>query len=354
MPQISPDFTPAASLAGGVLIGAAATLYLACSGRLSGLSSIIRGTLLKSQGFRWKSTFLGGLGCGAIVWEAIQPTVYGPVIEASPSASTAVPALAGTLVGFGTMLANGCTSGHGVCGLPRLSKRSFAAVGTFMATGVATAVAASKTNSFGLSGLMRTSTQRLPIISVVYAAAMLALPAWALLKSLRAPSVSTADTNAPESSKEPLVKPAPPPATEEDTFASLLAALASGLVFSAGLGLSGMTNPAKVTGFLNVAGDWDPSLAFVMAGAVCLNVVSFNLIYKWKRPLLRSKFEPVTNTTIDMKLLVGSALFGVGWGLGGICPGPGFMGLATGKAQFVTWQMASLVGSCLATHLTSS
>ncbi len=102
----------------------------------------------------------------------------------------------------------------------------------------------------------------------------------------------------------------------------LLVAGASGAVFGLGLAVSGMMNPEKVIGFLDIAGDWDPTLAFVMGGALLVAVPAFRLAARRRTPLLGEGFDLPTKKTLDTRLLGGSALFGVGWGLVGFCPGP--------------------------------
>lgn len=113
-----------------------------------------------------------------------------------------------------------------------------------------------------------------------------------------------------------------------------LIALAAGLVFGLGLMVSGMSDPAKVLGFLDLAGTWDPSLAFVMAGAIPVAFVGFRIAGRRPTTLLGQPVHMPQARKIDTRLVLGSALFGVGWGLAGICPGPAFvlLGLAAGPA----------------------
>ena len=96
----------------------------------------------------------------------------------------------------------------------------------------------------------------------------------------------------------------------------------TGLVFSLGLTLSGMTDPARVVGFLDVAGDWDPTLIFVLGGAVITTFLGYRLVWRRGTPLLGERFQLPTRRDIDGRLLLGAALFGIGWGLSGYCPGP--------------------------------
>ena len=95
-----------------------------------------------------------------------------------------------------------------------------------------------------------------------------------------------------------------------------------GLIFSAGLILAGMTDPAKVQNFLDLAGQWDPSLMFVMMGAIAVTFIGYKLVLKRKAPIFGGKFHLPTRKDADSRLLIGSGLFGIGWGLAGLCPGP--------------------------------
>ncbi|HEU4580429.1 MAG TPA: DUF6691 family protein [Polyangiaceae bacterium] len=126
-----------------------------------------------------------------------------------------------------------------------------------------------------------------------------------------------------------------------------LTAFASGLLFGAGLLLGGMTDPRKVIGFLDVAGAWDPSLAFVMLGAVVVHFIA----YRWARgsasPLFADEFAIPKLRHIDAKLVGGSAVFGVGWGLAGYCPGPGIVSLGAGSRDALVFVITMLIGMLL-------
>ena len=128
---------------------------------------------------------------------------------------------------------------------------------------------------------------------------------------------------------------------------SIAAALA-GLVFGIGLGVSQMVNPAKVLAFLDIAGDWDPSLAFVMGGAVAVSAIGFHFILRRPRPLLAPEFPAPSGSSIDSRLVGGAAVFGIGWGLVGLCPGPAIASLAYGRAESVTFLAALVLGMALA------
>ncbi|NOK23729.1 DUF6691 family protein [Corallococcus carmarthensis] len=130
-----------------------------------------------------------------------------------------------------------------------------------------------------------------------------------------------------------------------------LSAFLSGLLFALGLGLGGMTDPANVLGFLDIAGDWDFRLAFVMGGAIAVHAALRPLIHQRQRPLFAAKFPAFSSSRLDPKLLVGSALFGVGWGLGGYCPGPALTSLASGASQVLVFVPAMFAGMYLAQAL---
>lgn len=115
---------------------------------------------------------------------------------------------------------------------------------------------------------------------------------------------------------------------------SLGVALSSGVLFGLGLAVSGMSDPAKVIGFLDVTGDWDPTLAFVMGGAILVAAPAFRLIFRHhRRPVLAETFEVPAKEDVDERLIWGSALFGLGWGLSGFCPGPAVVALVPALAS---------------------
>lgn len=121
-------------------------------------------------------------------------------------------------------------------------------------------------------------------------------------------------------------------------------ALVSGVIFGFGLSLSGMLDPARVRGFLDVTGNWDPSLAFVLAGAVFIATIGYRLSRLFSRPVLDDGFHLPTRTRIDRPLILGSAIFGTGWGLAGICPGPAVALLSLGLAPTILFAAAMLIG----------
>ena len=277
------------------------------------------------QSQRWKFVFTAAfIGAANLYIRYIDPEALHDT-DSARTLSTWGYLAAGLLVGFGTKLGNGCTSGHGICGMARLSRRSFAAVATFMAVAMATAILLSqeavKSRTFFLY-----SDSLPPIRDETTALLFAVIPTLLALYSLRKPSEKT------------------------------VGAAISGALFAVGLAISKMVLPSKVMGFLDLSailiGTYDPSLATVMVAGV---VVSF-LSYQYKnrkltKPIMVENFNVPTNTVIDSSLLLGAACFGVGWGLGGICPGPALFWAAAGMPPLVYyWLPAFYAGAYLATQ----
>ena len=133
-----------------------------------------------------------------------------------------------------------------------------------------------------------------------------------------------------------------------------LTALVCGLIFGIGLAMSGMTDTAKVIGFLDIFGQWVPDLAFVMGGAVLVTLVAFRLVLRRNGPLLADRFQLPTKTTLDGRLLGGAALFGIGWGIYGYCPGPAISALAYLNTDTFIFVAAMLSGMAIANKLSSA
>lgn len=123
----------------------------------------------------------------------------------------------------------------------------------------------------------------------------------------------------------------------------LIHALFTGLVFGLGIALSGMMNPAKVFNFFDIAGSWDPSLALAMGGAVSVTFIGYRLVWRRDAPLFGGRFELPTSTVIDARLVGGSAIFGIGWGIAGFCPGAAIPALGTGR-----WEVALFLAAVVA------
>lgn len=126
----------------------------------------------------------------------------------------------------------------------------------------------------------------------------------------------------------------------------LISVFFAGLLFAVGLIVGGMTQPSKVVGFLDLTGSWDPSLAFVMGGAILVHATSYRFVMRRPSPVFALNFQVPTQTDVTPRLVVGSALFGVGWGLAGYCPGP-----ALSSAALMEWETLLFVGSLVASWI---
>ena len=130
----------------------------------------------------------------------------------------------------------------------------------------------------------------------------------------------------------------------------LLSAFFIGLIFGTGIAISGMMNPAKVLNFFDLAGNWDPSLAFVMAGALAVAIPGYRLTLRRKAPVLAPEFQLPQTTRIDRSLILGSLTFGVGWGIAGFCPGGAIPALGTGRSEAMLY-VAALAAGLIAARL---
>jgi hypothetical protein len=127
----------------------------------------------------------------------------------------------------------------------------------------------------------------------------------------------------------------------------LYSSLGAGFLFGIGLWVSGMANPKKVLGFLDVSGDWDASLLLVMAGAVAVTAFAFRLVLKRRKPLLEETFDLPRKKDVDLPLVAGSAIFGIGWGIAGYCPGPALTALSTLSTESMIFVAAMIAGGLL-------
>ena len=118
----------------------------------------------------------------------------------------------------------------------------------------------------------------------------------------------------------------------------------AGLLFGVGLGLGGMTDPARVLGFLDIFGAWDPTLLFVLGGAVITTFVGYRVVLRQAKPLRGNSFRLPTRNDLDGKLLMGAALFGIGWGLSGYCPGPAFASIGNPSYPLIAMLLAMIAG----------
>jgi uncharacterized protein len=127
----------------------------------------------------------------------------------------------------------------------------------------------------------------------------------------------------------------------------VLAAFAAGLIFGVGLTLSGMADPSKVLGFLDLAGLWDPSLLFVMGGAIAVGVIAYRVAHQRATPLFGGAMHLPTARQIDTRLIMGSVVFGIGWGLAGFCPGPALVSLGSGQEKAMVFTFAMIAGMAI-------
>lgn len=257
-------------------------------------------------------------------------------------------ALAGLLVGFGASMGNGCTSGHGVCGVARGSRRSLVYTAIFMVTGMATATLGHTAEALGVAVTAAPQLQALlPAEAHLAAAAAgaglaafasLAAAAHLVQQQQQQAAAASSSSSSPSSS---VLLPG---------LLDMASEASAGLLFALGLGLSGMMHPAKVAAFLAVTSPaWDGSLMFVLGGAVAVAALGFGAVQRAKllpRPLAAPAFCIPTSTIVDGRLLLGGVLFGAGWGLAGLCPGPALVaavGLGASSMHLPAF-LASMVG----------
>jgi len=307
---ISAFFSPGPATIGGALLGATVMFKTGLTGEVLGISGNFRGLLKEpfSPSSLGRLFFLLGLTVSGLVAKlvagghitALDPA---PSLEGRRTLLLVRMLVGGFFVGIGTAFSNGCTSGHGLTGLARLSPRSWVAVPTFMFTGMLAATV------FGTSSALP------PDSAVEFSAPSAALAAaWAGgMAAILLVAV-------------PLARAAP--GVLGDSGAKAAANLLSGGTFGCGLMLSGMVRPSKAAAFLDLnSGAWDPSLAFVMVGALALTFPFFQfLVSRMEKPGMGCQFQlPPSSKMADLELSLGAAVFGVGWGICGACPGPLWM-----------------------------
>lgn len=207
------------------------------------------------------------------------------------------------LVGVGTKMGNGCTSGHAVCGVPRKSKRSIVATILFMVSAMAIATLRKYVPFLGEYNydwnFLLSDYQKF---------------AMALFTALGVLSVVLIIYRG--------IK-------EKELISKLecLVALGIGMIFGAGLLIGGMVRRTKIIGFLSLGDGWDPSLLFIMVGALGVNFITFHFILKMKKPIIAVKFEIPTKKILDWNVIAGPIIFGLGWGICGFCPGPAMINM---------------------------
>eukprot|EP00347_Sterkiella_histriomuscorum_P004783 403359117 len=312
---------------GGSLIALSTTLNLYNYGRITGISGAFNSVIKKDliSGFYWKYSFLYGL----LLVPVLLYLCLGTQIKFSDSfvlqmfdteAAMAYNLnlygwlLGGFLVGFGTKMGNGCTSGHGVCGIPRLSIRSILATLTFMAFGIL--IATLRYNyPFFTQGSQSSDDFKtfhnwagIALIIAIHILYMLFLNKNSHIRS-------------------------------ELSYSFLY-----GIIFGLGLLISGMLRVSKIQGFLTMSEFWDPTLMFVMASAVAINLFTFQSILKRDAPAKAETFQvPSSSAKPDLQLIGGASIFGLGWGLSSLCPGPGLVTLFT-STNGMFWVITLVLG----------
>eukprot|EP00884_Botryococcus_braunii_P004246 jgi/Botrbrau1/13822/Bobra.0056s0064.1 len=331
---IAMAFTPVQGLLGGVAIGTVAAATVLINGRVMGLSGVLRGAF-RREFHRGKGAFLGGLVGGASILRVVAPRAFDVL---PPTFTVFRGLLAGLFVGIGTSMGNGCTSGHGICGLSRLSIRSLAFTMTFMVSGALAAVLSQTGKALGIA--LKPTSLELPNAALMKAGLGLVVGAAGSL-SLLGWAASRASPNLKKGM-------------------GVAADALSGLFFALGVGFAGMTRPTKVAAFLEVTSPfWDPTLAFVMGGALMVALPAFQYVLrsctaKGESPVCAADFQVPTSSTIDARLLTGGVLFGVGWGLGGICPGPAIVDLIHPSSPLLAWFLGYGLGVAADAAITES
>ena len=305
---------------GGALIALATTLNLALKGRLTGYSSTFYTiiTLNFNEGLIWKTSFLTGvLSTAFYIYNNYSYNWIS--FDRNPHQNLIWAIIGGFIVGLGTKMSNGCTSGHAVCGIPRFSKRSILATILFMGTGFSISTLF---NQLGLGNLLYFE---FPVLESFYPYITNIIMIGIIMIFLYH-SLSSFFRNSEWSERlDPILS------------------AGIGVIFGIGLSISGMCNRNKIIAFLNMDPDlWDPSLAFVMASALVINIFTFQTILKtWRKPIYSPKFNIPSRTDIDIGLVLGAGIFGLGWGLFGYCPGPAMINaLISYQSAFFVFFMA--------------
>jgi len=297
------------SFIGGSIMAISSSLHLYLQGKITGIS----GTLFKCiscNDFAYGFSFLTGM----LFISSFIKCFYDPITSQkfggsqfleSPSKyveDLSLPGflLAGFLVGFGAKMANGCTSGHGVCGLPRMSKRSIIAISFFMIFGMSVATIRYHYPFLRPSSYAYDVWEYPSIYYLVLCTSLLGF-LFTLINGFNSGI--------------------------KNKVRDIMISFFIGALFSFGLIQSGMLQRHVVIEFLTISNIWNIQLAFVLGAAVGINLFTFNYILKKiPKPVFKDKYDVPTNTTVDNKLLCGSAIFGIGWGLSGVCPGPAVLG----------------------------
>jgi uncharacterized membrane protein YedE/YeeE len=297
---------------GGFILSLSCILHLLLKGRITGISGILYGMFINIKAktpneFFWRFCFILGMLFTSSLFRFSLPLdsiLFEKPEKFLKGLSLLGYFISGVLVGFGTKLANGCTSGHGLSGLARLSKRSFLSVFLFLsfAIGIATLRYNYKfLNDNENDDLIKIAMEiynptSYLIYFCIFSFIFLCLIFYLFLKSAW------------------------------ENVIEFLISFFSGSLFSIGLIISGMNKRSKVINFLTIYENWDPSLMFVLFTGSGFNLFAFWLIKKYNaKPYFSEKFSEPKKSDIDLRLIFGSIIFGLGWGISGLCPGPGIV-----------------------------
>jgi uncharacterized membrane protein YedE/YeeE len=327
-------FNPTNTIIGGLLLGTASFYYRFFYGRALGISGFLNSQIFPKSndggGFKW--FFLLGLFSVGFFYPQSELKVDSLSFMKLP--------FAGFLVGFGTRLGNGCTSGHGLCGLPRFSYRSVAAVITFMLTGMITRMATINESHLPETLVVKASSLDSRTLLLPILALSICQGSFMLSKKIRKSSQ---------------------PSLFEKLFLDLVSIL-WGAIFGMGLIITGMTWQEKVFHFLNFPtifthSRFDPSLAVVMGSGIIPSLLGHFLLNETKPFMSGSCLLSDPSKEINWKLVFGAAVFGIGWGLGGICPGPAVVLFGNeigngklGSGPMSLWISAMFLGSHIASY----
>jgi len=296
------------SFIGGLLIAIASSANFLLSGKITGFSGLFWSLVSFQKGqLLWKIAFISMFILTGSLITILKDIEKSPLlVDIVPSASDMTKGLSfigfcisGFLVGFGTKLGSGCTSGHGVCGLPRFSKRSWVAVGVFFSTAMAIA------NIRHHYPFLEDTYSYSPSITVQHSEKIFAIVSGLIIIIVIIYSKNNKN---------------------DVNMDQILVALFSGCTFSLGLILSGMIKKDRILNFLVISNTWDCSLAIVLGTTVIFNIISFNRVnMEISKPLFSDRFDIPQTKFIDFELILGAIIFGLGWGISGICPGPAIL-----------------------------
>jgi len=326
-------------LAGGLLIGVAATWLMYSENQIMGISGISAQALtpvVQQKNYQdlrgyWSWSFLAGILATGSILTIFQPEVFGTSESPAAVLSPLGAAVAGVLTGFGTRLGSGCTSGHGICGLPRRSPRSLTAVLTFITTGGITTYAINNSNMFAAFFSGSGCSHVAGGVINAEGAAQIIQPLVILIGGIICAALLLRSKKN-ETAEHMFGKELATKQQNEPTVATHATSFLVGVLFSIGLSVGGMTDPSRVSGFLNLtsASGWDATLMGVMGGGVLANLMTFEYMRRNGHGSSCEVFKfdgHENNMKIDSSLLLGAALFGCGWGLSGVCPGPALASL---------------------------